>query len=73
LDDITDIVDSQSQTDPTFRTRRLYTRLSAVAVRQTLLTEKGYSDEELPSAETIGSKLNALGYSLKKVEKTKPQ
>ena len=73
LDDIRDIVASQSQTDPTFRTSRLYTRLSAVAVRQALIEEKGYSDEALPSVETMASKLNTLRYNLKKVEKTKPQ
>lgn len=42
LDDIRTIVDSQSQTDPSFRTQRLYTRLSAAEVRQQLLKQKGY-------------------------------
>ena len=36
LDDIRAIVDSQSQTDPQFRTTRLYTRLSAAEVRRQL-------------------------------------
>lgn len=73
LADITAIVDSQSQTDPQFRSTRLYTRLSAAEVRRQLIAQKGYLDAELPTAETIGAKLNALGYSPKKVAKTQPQ
>ena len=73
LDDIRAIVDSQSQADPQFRSRRLYTRLSAPEVRRQLIAQKGYTDEELPLAETIGAKLNALGYTLKRVAKTQPQ
>ena len=73
LDDIRDIVDGQSQTDPSFESTRLYTRLSAAAVRQALITQKGYSDAELPSAETIRVKLNDLGYHLRTVKKSVPQ
>jgi hypothetical protein len=73
LKDITAIVDGQSQTDPQFRTNRLYTRLTATEVRRQLIVQKGYSDDELPTAETITTKLNELGYSLKKVAKTQPQ
>jgi len=73
LNDITAIVDSQSQADPQFRTTRLYTRLTAAEVRRQLIAQKGYSDEELPTAETIATKLNALGYFPKKVAKSQPQ
>ena len=73
LTDITAIVDRQSQTDPQFRTNRLYTRLSAAEVRRQLIAHYGYTDEELPTAETIGTKLNDLGYYPKKVAKTQPQ
>ncbi len=73
LADITAIVDSQSQTDPQFRTNRLYTRLSAAEVRRQLIAQHGYTDAELPTAETIGAKLNALGYYPTKVAKTQPQ
>ena len=41
LADITAIVDSQSQTDPQFRTARLYIRLSAAEVRRQLIAQKG--------------------------------
>ncbi len=73
LTDLTAIVDGQSQADPQFRTNRLYTRLSAAQVRRQLLTQKGYADNELPTAETIATKLNQLGYYPKKVAKSQPQ
>jgi hypothetical protein len=73
LSDITAIVDSQSQTDPQFRSTRLYTRLSGAEVRRQLIAQKGYTDAELPTAETIRTKLNDLGYSPKQVAKTQPQ
>jgi hypothetical protein len=71
--DIRDIVDGQSQTDPSFESTRLYTRLSAAAVRQALITQKGYRDEELPTEETIRVKLNELNYTLRSVKKSAPQ
>jgi len=73
LTDIKAIVDSQSQTDPQFRTQRLYTRLTATEVRRQLIAQKGYTDAELPTAETIGAKLNALGYYPQKVAKSQPK
>jgi Rhodopirellula transposase DDE domain len=73
LNDITAIVDGQSQADPQFRTNRLYTRLTATEVRRQLIEQKGYHKNELPTAETITTKLNELGYSLKKVAKSQPQ
>ena len=73
LADIQAIVDSQSQTDPQFRTSRLYTRLSAAEVRRQLIAQKGYTDAELPTAATIGAKLNKLGYYPQTVAKSRPQ
>lgn len=72
LEDIKDIVDSQSQTDPTFKTTHLYTRMTAAEVRKQLIKQKGYKDEELPKRRAISDKLNKLGYRLKKVQKVKP-
>ena len=62
--DITSIVDSQSQTDPTFQTTRLYTRLSVKVIRKQLIENFSYSDEELPCCETLRGKINALGYHI---------
>lgn len=73
LDDIRSIVDSQSQTDPTFHTQRLYTRLSAAEVRRQLVLQKGHADASLPSEETIRRKMHAAGYSLRQVAKCLPK
>jgi hypothetical protein len=73
LTDIHAIVDSQSQADPHFRSNRLYTRLTAAEVRRQLIAQKGYADTILPTAETIGTKLNELGYFPQKVAKSQPQ
>jgi hypothetical protein len=73
LEDIRAIVDRQSQTDPQFRTNRLYTRLSAAQVRVELIEQKGYRGEELPTSETLRKRLNELGFFPSKVGKTKPK
>jgi len=73
LTDIQAIVDGQSQTDPQFRNNRLYTRLTAAEVRRQLIAQKGYPDAQLPQAETIGVKLNRLGYHPKRVQKSLPK
>jgi len=73
LTDIQAIVDGQSQTDPQFRSTRLYTRLSAREVRRQLIAQKGYTDAQLPTAATISAKLNLLGYYPQTVAKSRPQ
>jgi len=73
LDDIRDIVDGQCQADPKFQTDRLFIRISAAEVRSRLITKKGYTDEQLPTQQTINTKLNMLGYRLTKVAKCRPQ
>jgi len=50
-----------------------YTRVTAKAVRQKLIEEKGWKDEELPKERSISDILNRLGYKLQRVQKTKPQ
>lgn len=72
LEDIQSIVDAQSQTDPSFKTQRLYTRLSAAEVRRQLIIQKHYCDEQLPSEQTIRRRLNELGYHPARIAKTKP-
>ncbi len=73
LPDIRDLVVSQSQTDPRFRTQRLYTRLTAEEVRKQLVVQKAYAEAELPAVRTIRNKLNDLGFHLTKVAKCKPK
>jgi hypothetical protein len=69
LNDLRAIAEQDSQTDPKFQSTRLYLRLSATSVRQQLIEQKGYTDEELPSPEVIRQRLNELGYHLKRVKK----
>lgn len=73
LIDLKAVVDGQSQADPQFRTNRLYTRLTVAEIRRQLIVQKGYTDEQLPTEETIRTKLNELGYYPKKVAKTQPK
>ena len=73
LSDIQSIVDGEAQTDPTFKTTELFTRITSKEVRNQLILQKGYSEDELPTEEIIRRRLNELGYSLKKVTKVKPK
>jgi len=73
LDDIRAIAQAHCQTDPTFQTTRLYCRLTAPQVRRQLIERKGYSADALPTVQTIGVKLNALGFRLRKVTKCRPK
>lgn len=73
LDDIDEIAKRKSQTDPTFKTTRLYTRLTAAEVRKQLIKQKGYTDDALFTEETIRVKLNQLDYELGNVQKTQPK
>src|SRR6516165_5944383 len=73
FDDLRDLVQDHLQTDPTFQTTGLYCRLSAHAVRKQLIARGGYTDEQLPSVQTIAAKLNVLGFRLRTVAKSRPQ
>ncbi|MCI5168264.1 MAG: hypothetical protein D3903_19790 [Candidatus Electrothrix sp. GM3_4] len=73
LEDLKKIVEPECQTDPSFNTCRLYTRITAEEVRRRLLETYCYDEGSIPCARTISTKLNESGYKLKKVQKTKPQ
>ena len=47
--------------------------MTARAVHQVLIEEKGFTDEELPSENTIGVILNRMNDKLRPVKKTKPE
>ncbi|MCU7881996.1 MAG: hypothetical protein KZQ66_09650 [Candidatus Thiodiazotropha sp. (ex Lucinoma aequizonata)] len=65
-------MESLGQTDPTFRSTRIYSLLSADEVRLRLIAQREYSDIELPCRRTLRNKLNELGYQLHKVRKCRP-
>ena len=73
LKDIREIVEPYTQADPTLKSERMFTRLSAAQVRRQLIETKGYHEEELPSQEVIRQRLNLMNYRLKQVAKIKPK
>ena len=70
--EIRKIVDLHTQADPRFQTTLAYTRITAKYVRTQLLKNKKLRDK-VPCRQTIGTILNRMGYSLKRVQKTRPQ
>src|SRR5262245_26513941 len=73
LTDIGALVDRQSQVAPPCRSPRLPTRLTPAEVRRQLIAQKGSLEATLPTAETIGTTLHALGDYPQKVAKSQPQ
>ena len=73
LVDIRALTEAESHADPQLRSAQLYTRLTAAEVRRQLIAQKGYTDSELPTVETIRVKLNELGFVLRQVAKSQPQ
>ena len=73
LDDFNALVERQSQTDPSFRSTRLETRLTAPEVRRQVIAQQGDTDAELPTARTMSTKRRDVGYHPTKVAKTHPQ
>lgn len=69
--DIKEIVDEESQIDPQFKTQRCYVKVSAIYIRKELVLHKSYELNDF-CLKTVNNVLNRLGYTLKKVLKTKP-
>jgi hypothetical protein len=72
LEDLRQILDEQSQTDATFQSERLYTRLSVQEVRTQLIERQDYTAEQLPDNEVLRQRINELGYKLRTVKKNQP-
>lgn len=72
IQDIKEIVDAHCETDPTFRTTRLYRRLTANEVRRQLIEDKNYDPDHIPKERSMRDLLNALGFHPRKVVKSKP-
>ena len=64
---------ARARPTPASRASECIAVLSAAKVVELLIEKKGYTDRELPSNETIRNILNAEGYTLRKVQKTKPK
>jgi hypothetical protein len=70
--DIVSLAEPESQIDPKFQTAFKYTRITAKAMREALITKKAWRHEELPCEKTISNMLNRLGFRLRRVQKAKP-
>lgn len=70
--DIKSIVDPHSQADPTFRSKRIFSPLTANEIFRRLHADKGYKTSELPTIRTIRNKLNELGIRPQRVKKCEP-
>ncbi len=71
-EDMASLAEPYTQADPAVKSSLTYTRITGKAVRKSLIGEKGYRDDQLPTDKTIGNILNRLGYNLKRVQKSKP-
>lgn len=69
---IHELVEPAAQADPKFQTTLAYTRITAERVRQELLQDESLA-ESVPSRQTVGEILGRLGYSLRRVQKTRPE
>lgn len=70
---IRELADPHTQADPQLKSTLLYTRLTAKTLRQALITDQGYTAEQLPSERSLRRMLNRMGYRLKRIQKTKPE
>src|SRR3954470_24283000 len=69
--DIRQIVEPHSYTDPSLKSSRRYTNLSAAEVRAALIAE-GHSETDLPAERTMRNILNRMNYRLKRIRKGVP-
>jgi Rhodopirellula transposase DDE domain len=69
--DIRQIVEPHSYADPSLKSSRRYTNLSAAEVRAALIA-KGHPEEDLPAERTMRNILNRMNYRLKRIRKGVP-
>lgn len=72
LDDIQSIVNPVSQADPTLRSKRIYSALTAKEIHRRLKSDKRYKPSELPPVRTISNKLADLNIRPQRVKKCRP-
>lgn len=70
--DIRELVEPHTYTDPELKSSRRYTRCSAKEVLKALRSQKSYTVKDLPSERTMRDILNRMGYRLKRIQKGKP-
>ena len=71
-EDIRAIVEPHTQADPTLKSERRYTNLSAAEVLKALQSEKGHDAKDLPKERSMRQILNRMNYRLERIRKAKP-
>jgi transposase len=69
--DIREIVEPHSYADPSLKSSRRYSNLSAAEVRQALI-KKGHPEADLPAERTMRDILNRMNFRLKRIRKGLP-
>jgi hypothetical protein len=69
--DIRAIAEPHSYADPSLKSARRYTNLSAAEVR-TALIARGHAEADLPAERTMRNILNRMNYRLKRIRKGRP-
>ena len=69
--DIRAIAEPHTYADPSLKSSRRYTNLSAAEVRQALIA-RGHAEADLPAERTMRDILNRMNYRLKRIQKGKP-
>lgn len=69
--DIRAIAEPYTYADPSLKSPRRYTNLSAAEVRDALIA-RGYAEADLPAERTMRAILNRMNYRLKRIRKGKP-
>jgi Rhodopirellula transposase DDE domain len=69
--DIRAICEPHSYADPSLKSSRRYTNLSAAAVLEALIA-RGHAEADLPAERTMRNLLNRMNYRLKRIRKGKP-
>lgn len=67
------LADPESQADPKFQTPLAYTRITAKAVHERLVSAAAGRRQQVPAERTVSDILNRLGYRLRRVRKTEPK
>lgn len=71
--DIRELVEPQTQADPKFQSTLAFTRATGPAVHAALQDKLKDTGRNVPALRTVANILNRLGYSMRRVQKTRPE
>ena len=71
--DIRELVEPQTQADSKFQSTLAFTRATGPAVHAALQDKLRDTGRNVPALRTVANILNRLGYSIRRVQKTRPE